>query len=152
MLQTRGASHLGADHGDTHGRGRRRGQQARLHPCKWCTARTVLPNLSHASFTTPSLSLYSYFFFSFLFLLTAPVTFFSFLFKCHRHAFLSSRLSPIFFLSPLHRGCECSVPVKVINRTNVSLSKCRSGCDFLKNIPLRMNFVTFFSGIFSFRP
>lgn len=43
MLQTRGACHLGADHGDTHGRGRRRGQQARLHPCKWCTARTVLP-------------------------------------------------------------------------------------------------------------
>lgn len=46
VLQTRGASHLGADHGDTHGRGRRRGQQARLHPCKWCTARTVLPNRS----------------------------------------------------------------------------------------------------------
>ena len=44
VLQTRGACHLGADHGDTHGRGRRRGQQARLHPCKWCTARTVLPN------------------------------------------------------------------------------------------------------------
>lgn len=43
VLQTRGACHLGADHGDTHGRGRRRGQQARLHPCKWCTARTVLP-------------------------------------------------------------------------------------------------------------
>lgn len=46
VLQTRGACHLGADHGDTHGRGRRRGQQARLHPCKWCTARTVLPNMS----------------------------------------------------------------------------------------------------------
>jgi len=46
VLQTRGASHLGADHGDTHGRGRRRGQQARLHPCKWCTARTVLPKES----------------------------------------------------------------------------------------------------------
>lgn len=46
VLQTRGACHLGADHGDTHGRGRRRGQQARLHPCKWCTARTVLPNVS----------------------------------------------------------------------------------------------------------
>lgn len=46
VLQTRGACHLGADHGDTHGRGRRCGQQARLHPCKWCTARTVLPNVS----------------------------------------------------------------------------------------------------------
>lgn len=45
VLQTRGACHLGADHGDTHGRGRRRGQQARLHPCKWCTARTVLPKM-----------------------------------------------------------------------------------------------------------
>lgn len=45
VLQTRGASHLGADHGDTHGRGRRRGQQARLHSCKWCTARTVLPKI-----------------------------------------------------------------------------------------------------------
>lgn len=46
VLQTRGACHLGADHGDTHGRGRRRGQQASLNPCKWCTARTVLPNVS----------------------------------------------------------------------------------------------------------
>lgn len=54
VLQTRGASHLGADHGDTHGRGRRRGQQARLHPCKWCTARTVLPK----SFIVLSTKLY----------------------------------------------------------------------------------------------
>lgn len=54
VLQTRGACHLGADHGDTHGRGRRRGQQARLHPCKWCTARTVLPETKQTKQSTVS--------------------------------------------------------------------------------------------------
>lgn len=59
VLQTRGAGHLGADHGGAHGRRLGRGQQARIYPCKWCTARTVLPiSLSLSSTSIPIHILY----------------------------------------------------------------------------------------------
>lgn len=85
MLQTRGACHLGADHGDTHGRGRRRGQQACLHPCKWCTARTVLPKCLRR-FCSPIIFYIFLYFFYLPFYFTFDVTFPYLPYNCMRLA------------------------------------------------------------------